>query len=127
MTAPFCAICTAHSIPLTSQPLGRDGAMVNVCAACDEPVFTRGEMRPAYTGGAGVGIVSFGGEISDALRKAKGDEVYATETKRMADYGKTPSRKLTREELDMQGVVADGQRRFRTGAATKAKSKGRTA
>lgn len=34
--APFCAVCTEESSTLTKQPIGRGGALVWVCNACDD-------------------------------------------------------------------------------------------
>ncbi len=44
----FCAICTADKGPFSLQPLGKDDAMVSVCATCSEPAFERRGPEVAY-------------------------------------------------------------------------------
>lgn len=48
-----CAICTSSRGPFTSQPLGKNNALVSVCAECDEPAFEKRGPERGYepTGG----------------------------------------------------------------------------
>ena len=42
-----CAVCTSTRGPFTREPLGRNDALVNVCAECSAPPVAR-ELAPAY-------------------------------------------------------------------------------
>lgn len=121
----FCAQCT-EEIPVGSKAvkraLGRGGALVVVCEACDpgHPSQT-GRMPPAvnstrgYTGGTGPAMN--GAAVSAALRKKQGDKAYEADSAlaRVARAYIPPKR--SKAETDIIEVVEEGKRRRRTGAA----------
>ena len=121
---PTCAICAAEIAGAPRlEPLGKHDAMVAVCDACatEHPRERHGPER-AYEGS---GPMFAAGEIHRALRRKQGDVAYEQENKRIHDYGRSPSVPTPRAQVDLDAVRREGQRRRRTGAAEKARSKGR--
>jgi hypothetical protein len=72
---PFCAICaTAITGTPRREPLGKDGAMVNVCPSCadEAPIATFGPER----GYEGAGGHLSNDEITGAMVRVMGQEAY---------------------------------------------------
>jgi hypothetical protein len=52
--SPVCAICTNEiADEPTREPLGRDNALVNVCASCSQPVIAKTGPDRGYEPGGG--------------------------------------------------------------------------
>jgi hypothetical protein len=69
----FCALCASERGPFVQRPLGRDDAMVAVCASCD------GDMpaaRPIERGYEPTGGLLSGAESTRGARKAMGERNY---------------------------------------------------
>lgn len=122
----FCAVCTGElpdGLPVVKRALGRNGALVAVCADCDPGhPGQRGRLPPAvnatrgYTGGAGPAMTA--GALATALRKKQGAEVYEAESaRRRVERAYIPP-KRTKAENDVIEVIEEGKRRRRTGAAS---------
>ena len=68
-----CAICVSTVGPFTSQPLGKDGALVKVCFACDAPIFaSTGPDRGWQPSG---GLLDHD-KLTVAMRRVMGDDEY---------------------------------------------------
>jgi len=66
----FCAVCTSEREPLVLRPLGRDDALVNVCASCDEePADVRHGPERSYEPSGGLPSLA---ESTAGIRKALG-------------------------------------------------------
>lgn len=82
-----CAICVSDKGPFTSQPIGRDNAIVKVCFACDQPVFTRTGLERGYQGGAGPSAPNREA-MTVSMRRMMGDERYEQLTKLDEECGR---------------------------------------
>jgi hypothetical protein len=82
-----CAICASEREPFTIEPLGRDNAMISVCAACSEPVF---EKSGPFIGYEPTGGMLSKPEVMRGARKVMGSD-YDAVMRRADDLGRGPS------------------------------------
>lgn len=95
-----CAICTSTTPPFTPQPLGRNNALVPVCAACDEPAFEKREPERGYEPSGGVLSRE---EMAAACAKLQADPRWTRAAMLDEEHSRTPFRGT--------GPVADKPRR----------------
>jgi hypothetical protein len=115
----FCAICTSDVGPFVTRPIGKDDALVRVCAACDDdpPRAVFGPERPYEGAGPAMGRQ----EMSLALRRFAGDERYEADNRKHITFGKSPGRALPATELDWRVYQRETARRHRTGSMVRKK------
>lgn len=109
----YCAICTSERGPFTAQPLGRNNALVPVCAACDEPIFTRTGPERGWEPSGGPLHQS---ELTAAMRRVMGDAEYERQTEFEDAYGRKGAHALGDDEYAIRDFHFETQRRHHTQA-----------
>lgn len=106
-----CAICTSRTGPFTPQPLGRNNALVPVCAACDEPAF---EKRGPERGYEPTGGLLDADELSTAKRRVMGDETYERQSKLDEEWGRLSAPPVDEDEWRIRDHVYETVKRHHT-------------
>lgn len=73
-----CAVCTSVTGPFTLEPLGRDDALVNVCAACSAPAFEKCGPERGYEPKGGLLSAPM---LTEAMRRIMGSAEYERQMK----------------------------------------------
>lgn len=89
MTGAFCAICASERGPFAKRPLGRNDALVNVCADCDEQPAR--EVGPTDRGYEPTGGLPSTGHVERSLRAKMGDVEYERVSRLEEQIQRAPS------------------------------------
>ncbi len=107
-----CAICGAGPCPTTEQPLGRNDAMVPVCAECDGPIEVRRGPDLAYEP---CGFVS-SAEADAGMRRVLGEDEAERANEMERRGGIIPSAPVPEDEQLARSHWYETIRRSRTKA-----------
>lgn len=112
----FCALCTDQILGEQPhrEPLGRNGAMVNVCDSCHtEPAREKRGPERAYDG-AGPSLSREA--VSTGARKVMGAKRYQDKLEAAVRRGITPSLPRDQGDIVMEQHIHEGKRRVRAGS-----------
>lgn len=109
-----CAVCASDRGPFALEPLGRDDAMVNVCAACStEPA--REDQGPDRGFQPRGGFLSREESTAGCIR-AMGEEEYRRLSIIEEEYSMAPGTAVDPSENDIVNHERESERRRRTGS-----------